>query len=142
MHPRRVVAQERPLHGRVPCRPPTVADPTAVGPSCLQVLHVSANGEPALTVCSGGHTGATAQAMHAGREASLRRQARGRFCSRSSREAAALGDGGCSPGCWRLQPWVMEAVALGDGGFSPVCWRLQPCVLEAAALCVGGCSPV
>jgi len=57
--------------------------------SNLAVLQVSEDGEPALTICSGGYTGATAQAMHTGREASLRRQALGWFCSR--RMSAALG---------------------------------------------------
>jgi hypothetical protein len=50
--------------------------------SNLAVLQVSEKGEPALTICLGGHNGATAQATHKGREATLRRQALGWFCSR------------------------------------------------------------
>lgn len=99
--------------------------------SNLAVLHVSAEGEPALTICSGGYTGATAHAVHKGREASLRRQALGWFCSR--RMSAALGSctaqlryadqGGLEEGRWG-GAWLLckfrgvrrlRAVLLPDG---------------------------
>ena len=99
--------------------------------SNLAVLQVSAEGEPALTICSGGYTGATAHAVHKGREASLRRQALGWFCSR--RMSAALGSctaqlryadqGGLEEGRWG-GAWLLckfrgvrrlRAVLLPDG---------------------------
>ena len=72
--------------GLLPGAPPLVVEGLN---SNVAVLHVSPQREPALTLCSGGYTGATAQAVHAGREASLRRQALGWECSRGMR--AALG---------------------------------------------------
>ena len=51
-------------------------------------------------------------------------------------EGAALALGGVAKG------WCVQAAASNTSGCSPICWRLQPYVLEAAAVGAGDCDPM
>lgn len=72
--------------GLLPRAPPTAVEGLN---SNLAVLHANEAGEVGLTICSGGYMGATAQAVHARRQAALRRMSLGWFCPSAMRTTLA-----------------------------------------------------
>ena len=53
--------------------------------------------------------------------------------SRGARGGGAA-DGGCSHGCRRLQPQVLEAATISLSGCNRMCWRWQPSALTAPSV--------